>query len=309
MAEWLEKLASPEQELDPEPGSPILPEPPAAEAQAEELPPVTPPESEPNPRSSGFISVITLRRAPISLPQPADSTPDDAQQAPRKNVHPIRRIANRYPPPPPPPSQVEMKYNVKSARGGRGGRVTAVASIWAEASKGGAPAGAAANVPPSKPKPKHKASQPDLFISRGRVPTPAKSAEDAPARAPAQRALFGLGVAAAATPSSPALSSSIATPVLSSTASLAQPPGAPRARARARARAITPTPEPESVSVPVHAADSRRSPSPQLQQQQQSQQQQGWKAPLVSGAGLKADLAFGQARLRDLIRRYQGQAA
>ena len=62
------------------------------------------------------------------------------------------------------------------------------------------------------------------------------------------------------------------------------------------------------MPVPVHAADSRRSPSPQLQQQQQSQQQQGWKAPLVSGAGLKADLAFGQARLRDLIRRYQGQA-
>ena len=100
------------------------------------------------------------------------------------------------------------------------------------------------------------------------------------------------------------LSSSIATPVLSSTASLAQPPGAPRVRARARA--ITPTPEPESVPVP--AADSRRSPSPQQQQQQQPQQQ-GWNAPLVSGAGLKADLAFGQACLRDLIRQYQGQAA
>ena len=196
-----------------------------------------------------------------------------------------------------------MKYNVKSARGGRGGRVTAVASIWAKTSKGGGSATSAANVPPSKPKPEPKVSQPDLFISCGRVPTPAKS-EDAPARAPAQRALFGLGVAAAATPSSPALSSSTATPVLSSTASLAQPPGAPRARARARA--ITPTLEPESESAPVPAADSRCSPSPQ---QQQQPQQHGWKAPLVSGAGLKADMAFRQARLRDLIRLYQGQAA
>ena len=74
VAEWLEKLASPEQgQGDPEPDLPILPEPPAAEAQAdEELPPVTPPESKPNPRSSGFISVTTLRRAPITLPKPAD---------------------------------------------------------------------------------------------------------------------------------------------------------------------------------------------------------------------------------------------
>ena len=295
VAEWLEKLASPEQEPEQEP----KPEP---ELEPESASAPSPLKSKPNPRSSGFVSVTTLRRAPIILPQPADSTPD--AQAPRKNVLPIWRVANRYPPPP--PSQEEMKYNVKSARGGRGGRVTAVASIWAEASKGGGSA-TVANVSPPKPKPKASAStsipapkpitKPDLFISRGRAPTPAKS-EDAPARAPAQRALFSLGVAAAATPSSPALSSSIATPDLSSTASLAQPPGAPRARARARA--ITPTPEPESVPVP--AADSRCSPSPQLQQQQ------GWKAPLVSGAGLKADLAFGQARLHDLIRRYQGQA-
>ena len=133
-------------------------------------------------------------------------------------------------------------------------------------------------------------------------------ADDIPPPPPqrAQRALFGLGVAAVATPSSPALSSLIATPVLSSTASLAQPPGAPRVRARA----IIPTPAPAPAPV---LADSRRSPPPQPQQQQSQQQQPqqtaqvtGWKALLVSGAGLKADLAFGQARLRDLIRQYQG---
>ena len=296
VAEWLEKLASPEQEQEHEREQDPEPEQDTTSAPAAESEEPPPPESKPNPRSSGFISVATLRRAPISLPPPGDD------KAPR-NVLPTRRVANRYPPPPP-PSQVEMKYNVKSARGGRGGRVTAVASIWAEASKG-------ANVPPkpNKPKPKASASTaasspaPPVFINRGRIPTPAKADDTQPPPPQrAQRALFGLGVAAAATPSSPALSSSIATPVLSSTASLAQPPGAPRARVRARAI----TPEPESAPAP---ADSRRSPSPPPQQQQQPQQTAqatGWKAPLVSGAGLKADLAFGQARLRDLIRRYQG---
>ena len=153
VAEWLKKLASPEQEPEPEQEQDPKPEPepelePEPEPEPEPVPAPPAPQSKPNPRSSGFISVTTLRRAPIILPQPADSTPD-AQQPPRKNVLPIRRLANRYPPPPP-PSQVEMKYNVKSARGGRGGRVTAVASIWAEASKGGS--ATPANVSPPKPK-------------------------------------------------------------------------------------------------------------------------------------------------------------
>jgi hypothetical protein len=36
----------------------------------------------------------------------------------------------------------------------------------------------------------------------------------------------------------------------------------------------------------------------------------GQRPPIVNGGGLKAaELAFGQARLRDLIKRYQGQMA
>ena len=368
VAEWLEKIAPPEQDAkaeqdihpppETEPAPPSAPtpaqEPSAAvaptTAPVEESSPVEEPsavvvESKPNPRSSGFISVATLRRAPISLP-PAPA-PEPSQTAPQ-NATPVppasRRVANRYPPPPVSP-QVEMKYNVKSARGGRGGRVTAVASIWAEASKAGGaqatkakgnptPPKAAASTPkpvakPVKPmtsivasKPPTRASKDEnarVFVSRGRLPLPAVAPtkaekaekEDPPPRVP--RALFGLGVAAAATPSSPALSSSIATPVLSSTASLAHPPGA-----RARARAPTPT---QSSPALVASAASRGTPSPQpllSSSQPQSQPQPplpqpppaaGWRAPLVSGAGLKADLAFGQARLRDLIRRYQGQAA
>ena len=168
IAEWLEKLASPEQEQeheqeqDPEPEQDTTSSP---TAEAEELPL---PESKPNPRSSGFISVTTLHRVPISLPPPGDGN------APR-NVFATRRVANRFPPP---PSQVEIKYNVKSACGGLSRRVTDVASIWAEASNEGV---GVANVPP-KPKPKASAasSPAPVFINRGRVPTPAKSDDTPP---------------------------------------------------------------------------------------------------------------------------------
>jgi hypothetical protein len=357
VAEWLERLAPAEPAVsEQDTRSPTLPteQAPApapeptvaatAPAPTQEPPPVIV-ESKPNPRSSGFISVATLRRAPISLPAP-ESAPTASQNLPAA----ARRFANKYPPSSP---SVEMKYDVKSARGGRGGRVTAVASIWAEASKaaptkaakaGGSAAKAKGNakataapksgVPStSKPAPappqaksvkpmtsivapgstKAPAKDDDgrVFISRGRpaasapaVAPPAKAEkvdnrEDAP-RVP--RTLFGLGVAAAATPSSPALSSSIATPVLSSTASLAHPPGS-RARARPSNTPMTPptlAPAPPSPQPP---------PPPPPQSQSQPAAAAGWRSPLVSGAGLKADLAFGQARLRDLIRRYQGQAA
>ncbi|KAF8261375.1 hypothetical protein EI94DRAFT_1746127, partial [Lactarius quietus] len=324
VAEWLEKLASPEQEAkaeqdarspslptpepEPEPASIPVPAPEPTVAPAEE--PSTVVESKPNPSSSGFISVATLCRAPISLPlAPA---PESTPVAPRNDVPPVRRVANRYPPLLP---QVEMKYyDIKSARGGRGGRAAAVASIWAEATKGGGATGAAASTPkpaPVKPMTSIATKSPvrpakdenqRVFLSRGRPPVPTAAPakaekEDQPPRV--QRALFGLGVAAAATPSSPALSSSIATPVLSSTAYLAHPPGA-------RARAPAPTPSPPSPALATAAPSPRPPPSPS---QPQPAAAAGWRAPLVSGAGLKADLAFGQARLRDLIRRYQGQAA
>ncbi|KAH9050367.1 hypothetical protein EDB83DRAFT_2522522 [Lactarius deliciosus] len=332
VAEWLERLAPPESDAEAKQDTspPSLPQEPAPEPTVTADPaPLAVVESKPDPRSSGFISVATLRRAPITLPAPESAPPAQSN---------ARRVANRYQAPP----QVEMKYDVKSARGGRGGRVAAVASIWAEATKAGggsAPTQAAqatkvtaqpkpaahknvVSIPKPAPAPRmtsivapgvRAAAKYDdgrVLIGRGRPAAPAAPAlpakaekEDAPPAAAAARvprALFGLGVAAAATPSSPALSSSIATPVLSSTASLAQPPGA-----RARANGPSPAPPPA-----IAAAASRGTPSPQPPPPPSQQPAAaGWRAPLVSGAGLKADLAFGQARLRDLIRRYQGQAA
>jgi len=349
VTEWLEKLGphgsvreeqgAPLPSLPPEPAPPPALEPEFTPAPAQEPPAVV--ESKPNPRSSGFISVATLRRAPISLPPPLrpDSTsitPQNEHSAPA-----ARQIVNGYP-----PSQVEMKYGVKSARGGRGGHVTTVAAIWSEAAN----ANGAANSTPtpvakaggaafkSKGNPaqtkvvankngndKRDASTPKAAPRAAKTPVPrqparltkgedgrvviGRSKPSAPAASPAKaekedappvpRALFGLGAASAATPSSPALSSSIATPVLSSTASLAQPPGVrPR-----------PTPTaPPSSSAPVAASSS----TPSLQAPPPPPQPaaaKGWRTPLVSAAGLKTELAFGQARLRDLIRRYQGQAA
>ena len=83
-------------------------------------------ESKPDPRSSGFISVSTLRRAPISFPSASGSpaTPT-APHYVGPVLTSVQRLAHKYPPNP----QVEVKYNVKSACGGGGGRVTAVVSM------------------------------------------------------------------------------------------------------------------------------------------------------------------------------------
>ncbi|KAI9431987.1 hypothetical protein H4582DRAFT_1140935 [Lactarius indigo] len=168
---------------------------------------------------------------------------------------------------------MEMKYDVKSARGWR---ATAVASISAEVTKvGGAstpatkatgnlaqPKAAAdksdknvLSTPRAAPAPQTEPVKPmtcvtapgvraakddDARVSlrhgRPAVPAPAKAeTEDVPpAAAHVPCTLFGLGVAAAATPSTPALSSSIATPVLSSTA----PPRPPTRCSGPRLRAL-----------------------------------------------------------------------
>ncbi|KAH9027156.1 hypothetical protein EDB85DRAFT_1893088 [Lactarius pseudohatsudake] len=324
VAEWLEKLAPPQPErglvvsdaeVKQDTSSPSLPQdpapatPPAPEPTITADPAPTPAqgtlavaESKPNPRSSGFISVATLRRAPITLPATESAPPAQSN---------ARRFANRYQAPP----QVEMKYDVKSAWGGR---VTAVASIWVEATKAGggsAPTQVAKAIKAnpaqpkaaaykcdnnvvSTPKPAPAPRMPSIvapgvraatkdddgrdLIGRGRPAAPAAPVlpakaekEDAPpAAARVPRALFGLGVAAA-TPSSPAFSSSNATPVLSSTASLAQPPGA-----WACARVPSPTPPPAMAA----AAATRGTPSPQPPPPSQQSQQPaaaGWRAPLT----------------------------
>jgi hypothetical protein len=352
VAEWLgnleahEPVSEPEPEVTPEVNadqdllsplalatSPPVESPPTRAAAVNSASPTVPPpvvESEPNPRSSGFISVSTLRRAPISLP-PVLTTTHDVSPTPT----PVRRFAHRFPPNP----RGEMKYDVKSARGGRGGQVTAVASIWAEAAKAasaGAPTRAgqylakgnaarirttaaskltfnptpikpmtsfidpvrAAPAPAKTPRPRQTppaAAKDDNKLAPGAVAAAGKE-RDSPRPT---RALFGLGSAAAATPSSPALSSSIATPVLSSTASLARPPLNPASAPRANhSTNLSPSASPRPPFQPQ--------PQPQLLPSPAAGQQ---RSPIVNGGGFKAELAFGQARLRELIKRYQGQQA
>ena len=388
VAEWLGKLEAyepgPEPELDSSP-SPPEPELDAATISvatastattAASSPTVPSPviESNPNPRSSGFVSVSTLRRPPISIPPESTPTPTSASASSSASttlVHeassrstaatpnlnalpapvPVQRLAHIFPP----SSQEEVKYNVKSARGGRGGRVTAVAAIWAEVaetavSSAGASAGSSSRAATPTPIPRQaKSSRPVVakgpkamqskaraaavagvpnkvpikpmtsIVDPARVspipalvkqppPSLAKEKEKEVSRPPHGLFGFGLGAAAAATPSSPAVSSSIATPVLSSTASLARPP-------ITTATMTTTTTQPAMSNIaslpsssPLGEAQSRPLPRPQPTPVPTTAA--GQQPSMVNGGGLKAaELAFGQARLRDLIKRYQGQTA
>ena len=106
-----------------------------------------------NPRSSGSsVPVFTLCRAPISSSLPTESDPAPlAVPSPqlkcnchtRARAHAHSAARAEYPP----PTQLELKYDVKSARVGRGGWVTAVAVIRAEAAK---PAGSSAGPRPCR---------------------------------------------------------------------------------------------------------------------------------------------------------------
>ena len=392
VAEWLGKLEAyePGPEPEPEPDSSLSPPAPEREASAAATavssPTVPSPvvESKPNPRSSGFVPVSTLRRAPISLPPKSAPTPTPASAsapspactilvhepssilaAANPNLNalpapvPVRRLAAIYPP----PSQVEeVKYDFKSARGGRGGRVTAVAAIWAEVaetavSSAGASAGSisrtatptlAPTPTPRQPKasrpaaakgPKAMQSKAAVTVVTGvpnkvpikpmtsivdparlsPIPTQVRQSASSPAKEKEKdkevsrppRALFGfgLGAAAAATPSSPAVSSSIATPVLSSTASLARPPTTITSTTTQLAmNNNTSSPSPSPSSSPLRQAQSRPHSRSQLAPALTPAPAAGQRPPMVNGGGLKAaELAFGQARLRDLIKRYQGQ--
>ncbi|KAF8266499.1 hypothetical protein EI94DRAFT_1803018 [Lactarius quietus] len=78
-------------------------------------------------------------------------------------------------------------------------------------------------------------------------------------------------------------------------------PPSPQLRPSLTSEARASAPVPPSSTF-VDAVASRLSTS-----QPQSAPAAGWRAPLVSSASLKSDLASGQARLRDLISRYQGR--
>ncbi|KAK2467279.1 hypothetical protein APHAL10511_000828 [Amanita phalloides] len=203
------------------------------------------------------------------------------------------------------PKQQSQDHDARSARGGKGGHVTAIAAFWAaaaqEASKAGAskwPKGPSADVPSRRqsapiatPKPvmtqrveksladsERRASLPQkTHVSAKSVDTNKASSSQVDS-SPKLLGLAGKSRSAAKASSVPAvISSSLATPMLSSTASLARPPSQ-------RARRSTTI---NNLMVPL---DSIKPPGPMKAQS-------------------TPDLGFGKARLRDLIRKYQEQGS
>lgn len=251
------------------------------------------PDDEPNPRSSGFMPLDTVRLQRQNVQNTAripEWSADDRQALPEANdkhageKNPMKKIFSSRSIDP------EIRYDIRSARGGRGGIVTAVAAIWASATT---TQSSVEQVP--------QLSQPELVIAQ---PCPVKQViHPAPFRAkanpphaksagralspPEHEALTPTPTANLSTKrakmikssSVPAvLSSSLATPMLSSTASLARPsPMGDKVKTR------LPPILPGSGS----GLEAKQVPPPK---------------PLSP----PNELAFGQARLRELIRKYQG---
>ncbi|KAJ7621716.1 hypothetical protein DFH06DRAFT_1232550 [Mycena polygramma] len=263
--------------------------------------------------------------------------------APRKVVSPSPRL-----PAFPPLLDPEVKYDIRSARGGRGGKVTAVASLWAsgavaEKSKDAAPKPVTspkpatapkpvtAPIPAPKPTPAPKpvpAAKPTTAPKPPTSPKPATAADflrSKPLVAPKPvkpvtaaemlRSIPTLDKVAEATRTAPSpaekrtarapmiksasvpalISSSHARPTLSSTASLARPP--PKLRA------------PPAKPMPTMAETASEVVAGLKGRVQTSLSSVPAKAPAPSSGSKPGEMAFGQAKLRDLIKKYQGQAA
>lgn len=290
----------------------------------------------PNPRSSGFMPVATYRASRLRSQGVIHDAVDQAQASaplspPKSPVDKAAREAKKgvlaSPKPPinwPPPSDSGAKYDVRSARGGRGGKVTAITQIWSTAMQNGS-SEVKTPAKPEPPKPKRivsplAASFPTTDVQNNEKAKAAKLNGDRTRRdpvgelkpkpalinrleMPSPRAPVSLrppfeGKKSPSPVSEPTslgdltarrvrmikstsvpaiLSSSLAKPTLSSTASLVKPTfDKPKLPMK-----IMPT-----VAESLHGPESKSAPP---------------KSP-------PADLAFGQARLRDLIKKYQGQA-
>ena len=333
----------------------VAPSAPSPKAARQEQEQETETQAAPNPRSSGFLPIGTVRAHPQvaavnakagkrALPVDAFLTP---KASPRLGVYPPR------------PLDAEVKYDIRSARGGKGGIVTSVAAIWASATQPAAAKEAApkpapvpvkprANAtklaeqwkataehsgpvtpkgpPAMKPKPEGLRSPKVAAAAEGlrSPPTGALTPTMANGRPRALQPLAKTGYASP-TVTSPAadpmitsvadltarrakmikstsvpavVSSSTATPMLSSTASLARPSPA---RAE-RAKMNTKLPPTIAEAEPVTSA-----PKAQLTTKVTATLENGPPATAPGSPPAKADYAFGQARLRELIKRYQGQ--
>ncbi|KAF9029109.1 hypothetical protein BDZ89DRAFT_1065634 [Hymenopellis radicata] len=234
-------------------------EPPAAESKEEEE------EKVPHPRSSGFMPIGTFKRDAYTrtlIPKDANPWADEPirlksvplgpeQTNPWKHVKkapglPSFQLPSR-------PTDPEVKYDVRSARGGRGGKVTAVAAIFA--------AGKSEDSTPPTSSPLAKAKASPVSTSK-------------PPRLP-----YNIGKSKTPVSSSVAVSSSHATPTLSSTASLARP-ATNRTAAPGQA---TKGWKPVMTAVSETLQDGTKSPTPKV----------------------SPGYVFGQAKLKDLINKYQ----
>lgn len=312
--------------------------------------------SVPNRRSSGFMPIgsmiqndagtrwSTMRKqkvntanppaqhqAPVPNQEPKATGPvsnawtdllsSPKRSEPKISAPPPARITKIQFPPPVVPN-LESKYDIRSARGGKGGRVTAVTSIWASQIAEGS--GDTEKVSKPAPKPTVGKHDREPAVSPPKAPQTAKAKQHAqrsapqnrtdipgnpadrnekkikslsiptvspmdqdskeqtlhPARAPLPKepAMGDLTARTAAfikSPSSPAvISTSFATPMLSTTASLARP--TPKPGIGVKRPPIVSNNLPETI-----APSTSNAPAP------------------------VKDLAFGQARLRDLIKKYQ----
>jgi hypothetical protein len=253
---------------------------------------VSPPSSSastPILHTSGAITRVTNetegrhhRKPLVPITKSAASPP---RPLPKKLIQPSPRL----PAFPPPPLDPEVKYDIRSARGGRGGRVATVAAIWASQQQNGFPR----KTPDFLSA--HKFARSPLLTNQINASSRSSSNSNTDSSSGTNLVELSAMNLTARTPvakssSVPAvISSSHATPMLSSTASLARPPfTSPSLPYKIRHAAKVPTAIVDGRSEGVGA---------------------GKTMAKAVGAKSTGELAFGQARLRDLIKKYQGTAA
>ena len=271
-----------------------------------------------------------------SQPSDAQPLPPQPPQPPQPPSRPSRLLPPRLPRFPSKPADPEVKYDVRSARGGRGGKVTQVASLWAAKAnpnpnanpKASGMAGDATPVPnPNVKKPKPATSpaarKPTLNIPKRSPPSaripPASGGGVAPVSlnrisVGETRTGVGLGIrevsrAPKATTVPAVVSSSHAVPMLSSTASLARA----KAHGPGQGPGVGPGQGPGGQGLGQGPGlGQMRSLPPMISEtisdvRSASKNGVGVKTGPGGGAGRAlGELAFGQARLRDLIKKYQG---
>ena len=298
---------------DPQPLPDIATLPGSEEPTMEELlatePPLADPPPIPNARSSGFVPIGSLRRdalgrslvpvnsvsaeeskrvADLWSSPPTSNSGDLGDSVARNPWNTSKAATGKLKPPTfPEKPDPEVKYDYRSARGGRGGQVTAVASLWAKSQQ---PQAESIDASPRGRLPRIQEKK-----SLSGTTTPTIPARRPP---PLKKSIVP-----------PALvSSSHAKPTISSTASLARPISLKPPPALKHPPTISEFPSAESTRVktslpksPIVERPTKRGTSAAIEGLTKLNNSS-------TGSNAKPEMAFGQARLRDLIRKYQGGA-